>query len=273
MSKTIKEELNKWAKRYFPKFLELSEKNNQNNFYTQSPLSELVDSPRLMIIGLNPYGGKQGERRKSPSDFLSGNPCWKSRFDENRRVSKEKGNDWSNYFERTRYFLGCSSPYEDPYIDDDEQVVWTNLTPFTALKFENLPKELASDDIYKSTLELIDILKPQKILLLGYGAFGLLESACKEDAKFSVEHVKDRKFSHVKVLDNANWPLEVGYIHDIPAVCVNHPSRQWPISNAFVPIFIFLHSIAIQKCTTLEGVRKYMRDEFKAWQKQMVFND
>jgi hypothetical protein len=144
------------------------------------------------------------------------------------------------------------------------------LTPFTALKFENLPKELASDDIYKSTLDLIDILKPQKILLLGYGAFGLLESAC---AKFSVEHVKDCKFSHVKVLDNANWPLEVGYINNIPAVCVNHPSRQWPIRNAFVPVFIYLHSIAIQKCSTLEGVRKYMRDELKAWQKQMVFTD
>jgi hypothetical protein len=270
MNKTLREQLDDWAERYFPKFWELSEKNNQNNFYTQSPLSELKNSPRLMIIGKNPYGEKEGGRSKTPSDFLSGNPCWKRRFNENRRVSKEKGNDWSNYFERTRYFLGCSSPYEDPYIDDDEQVVWTNLTPFTALKFENLPKELASDDIYKSTLDLIDILKPQKILLLGYGAFGLLESAC---AKFSVEHVKDCKFSHVKVLDNANWPLEVGYINNIPAVCVNHPSRQWPIRNAFVPVFIYLHSIAIQKCSTLEGVRKYMRDELKAWQKQMVFTD
>jgi hypothetical protein len=222
-----------------------------------------------MIIGLNPYGGKQGERRKSPSDFLSGNPCWKSRFDENRRVSKEKGNDWSNYFERTRYFLGCSSPYEDPYIDDDEQVVWTNLTPFTALKFENLPKELASDDIYKSTLDLIDILKPQKILLLGYGAFNLLEQACEEDAKFTIEHMK--------VLDNADWRLEVGYINKIPAVCVNHPSgigkNGWPISNAFVPVFIYLHSIAIQKCSTLNAVVDYMRKEFKAWQDQMKFND
>jgi hypothetical protein len=264
MNKTLREQLDDWAVTYVPLFCKLSE-TYANNFYTQSPLLKLKNSPRLMIIGKNPYGGKEGERSKTPSDFLSGNPCWKRRFDENRRVSKEKGNDWSNYFERTRYFLGCSSPYEDPYIDDDEQVVWTNLTPFTSMEFRDLPKELASDDIYKSTLELITIIKPQKILLLGYGAFGLLESACTEDARFSVEHVK--------VLDNANWPLEVGYINDIPAVCVNHPSRQWPIRNAFVPIFIFLHSIAIQKCTKLDGVRKYMRDELKAWQKQMVFND
>jgi hypothetical protein len=267
MMQTIQEKLNDWAERYFPKFWELSEKYNKHNFYTQSPLSKLKDAPRLMIIGLNPYGGKQGARRESPSDFLSGNPCWKGRFDEKRCVSKEEGNDWSNYFEKTRHFLGCSSPHENPDIDDDQQVVWTNLTPFTSISFKDLPQELASADLYKSTLELIDILKPQKIVLLGYGAFALLEQACKE-------------VEHVKVLDNDTWPLEIGYINDIPAVCVNHPSGRgrggWPISNAFVPVFIYLHSIAIQKCPKpkpLNDVRKYMRRELKLWQKQMVIND
>jgi hypothetical protein len=55
-------------------------------------------------------------------------------------------------------------------------------------------------------------------------------------------------------------------------VCVNHPSGHWAISNAFVPVFIFLHSIAVQKFAKLNDVRDYMRKEFKAWQEQMKFD-
>jgi hypothetical protein len=267
----IKEKLNKWAKQYVPQFCELSE-TYKNNFYTQSSLKEIDDSPRLMVIAINPKGApnngahkREGKRSEmSPTeDYLSGNVDWNNRFDENGVITSK----WSKYLSNTRYFLGFP-PKKDDYFDDDKKVVWTNMTPFVSNNgFSDLRK--LSPDLVKvgieSTIELIKILNPQKIVLLGYGAFDNLERECKEDAKFPIEHMK--------VLDNADWRLEVGYINKIPAVCVNHPSgrgkNRWPISNAFVPVFIYLHSIAIQKCSTLNAVVDYMRKELKAWQKQI----
>jgi hypothetical protein len=264
----MNKKLNDWAVKYVPQFCELSRKYNRK-FYTQSSLSALTDSdhPRMMIIGLNPQSGKdyRGDVTEfsQPSDYLSGNEDWNNRFDENGVITSK----WLKYLSNTRYFLGFP-PKKDDYFDDDKKIVWTNMTPFVSNNgFSDLPSELASVGI-KSTIELIKILNPQKIVLLGYGAFDNLERECNEDAKFPIEHMK--------VLDNADWRLEVGYINKIPAVCVNHPSGRgkngWPISNAFVPVFIYLHSIAIQKCSTLNAVVDYMRKELKAWQEQMKFD-
>jgi hypothetical protein len=269
MNKTIQEKLNKWAVKYVPQFCELSRKYNRK-FYTQSSLLALTDSdhPRMMIIGINPQSGKdyRGDVTEfsQPSDYLSGNVDWDNRFDKNGVIS----HDWSNYLGKARYFLGFP-PKKDDYFDDDKKFVWTNMTPFVSnkgfLDLSHLSPELTKVGI-ESTIELIKILNPQKIVLLGYGAFDNLERECK-----------DKDIEHMKVLDNADWRLEVGYINKIPAVCVNHPSgigkNGWPISNAFVPVFIYLHSIAIQKCSTLNAVVDYMRKEFKAWQDQMKFND
>jgi hypothetical protein len=269
MSKTIKEELNDWAERYVPQFCELSEKY-KNNFYTQSPLEVLEKSPELMVIAINPQGApgcgthqQDGERSKmSPiKDYLSGNVDWNNRFDENGVISS----NWVDYLSNARYFLGFP-PKKDDYFDDDKKVVWTNMTPFVSNNGLRDLRKLSPDLVkvgVKSTIELIQILEPKKIVLFGVEGFKELEEACK------------KKIIHTKILDNKN--LEVGYINDIPAACVNHPSGRgrggWPISNSFVPVFIYLHSIAIQKCATLEGVREYMRRELKAWQKQMKFND
>jgi hypothetical protein len=265
----IKEELNDWAKQYVPQFCELSE-TYKNNFYTQSPLKEIDDSPRLMVIAINPKGApnsgahkREGKRSEmSPTeDYLFGNVDWNNRFEENGVISS----NWSDYLSNARYFLGFP-PKKDDYFDDDKKVVWTNMTPFVSNNgFSDLSPELTKVGI-ESTIKLIKILKPQKIVLFGVEGFKELEEACKKNG------IDDCPIIHTKILDNKN--LRVGYINGIPAVCVNHPRPLgWPISNAFVPVFIYLHSIAIQKLATLEGVREYMRRELKAWQKQMKFND
>jgi hypothetical protein len=228
----------------------------------------LEKSPELMVIAINPQGAPGSDvhnneeskyPKMSPEAYLSGNEDWNNRFNEKGVVSS----NWLKYLSNARYFLGFPSKKDD-YFDDDKKVVWTNLTPFVSNNGLRDLRELSPDLVMvgvESTIKLIQILEPKKIVLFGVEGFKELEEAC------------EKKIIHTKILDNKN--LEVGYINNIPAVCVNHPSGRgrggWPISNAFVPIFIFLHSIAIQKCTTLDGVRKYMRDELKAWQKQMVF--
>jgi hypothetical protein len=269
MSKTIKEELNKWAKEYVPQFCELS-RTYANNFYTQSSLKEIDDSPRLMVIAINPKGApnsgahkREGKRSEmSPTeDYLSGNVDWNNRFDENGVISS----NWVDYLSNARYFLGFP-PKKDDYFDDDKKVVWTNMTPFVSNNgFYDLSPELTKVGI-ESTIKLIKILKPQKIVLLKSSGFEELKRTCKKNG------IDNCTIVNTKIVDNQN--LEVGYINGIPTVCVCHSSsRSWPISNAFVPVFIYLHNIAIQKCSTPNTVVDYMRRELKAWQKQMKFND
>jgi hypothetical protein len=260
MNDTIQEKLNEWAERYVPQFCELSE-TYKNDFYTQSSLSELEDSPRLMVIAINPKGSpNSGSKSISPAEYLSGNPSWDNRFDENGVISR----DWSNYLGKARCFLGVTSSKKDSVIDNDKNVIWINMTPFVSNNgFSDLPSELASVGI-KSTIELINIINPQRIVIFETGALGKLKSVCEKNG------IDDCTIVNTKIVDNLS--LEVGYINDIPTVCVNHPSGHWAISNAFVPVFIFLHSIAIQKFTKLNDVRDYMRKEFKAWQEQMKFD-
>lgn len=67
----------------------------------------------------------------------------------------------------------------------------------------------------KSTLELIDILQPKRIVLLGINAFEQIERAIGSNGCVEYTTVFD------------NMKSKVGRINQIPTVCVHHPSSRW----------------------------------------------
>ena len=252
----IQEEIVKWAEKYVPEFNKLSEKYN-TSYYTQSPLNSIDGEVDLMLIGINPQGNLgEGSSKKTTEEYLAGNPCWSERFNKEGKIS------WP-FNQRTRYFLGYDDFRHDESIDNDKKTVWTNLSPFESKNGNNdLPRELMEIGI-KSTLELIDVIKPKRIILLGINAFEQLE---KSQEGQNIEYSK--VFSNIKA--------QVGRINNIPTVCIDHPcSRHWEVSNKFNSMFVFLHKLAEitnkkSDVKPLKEVVKKMHDEMKLWQDRVV---
>lgn len=248
----MKQEIKEWAEIWVPKFNELSKTYNVP-YYTQSPLDKIEDEVDIMFVGINPKGSPEGLSNYTPEKFLAGNEHWEDRFVSNK-------NDWK-FTKGARFFMGYNAFRQADTIDNDARVIWTNLSPFQSNNgFGDLKRELKEEGL-RSTFELISIVKPKKIVFLGGNAFELID-------KYADESVK-QNFEHIKVLDK--WPLEIGRIYGMPAYYVNHPSGQWPISNTFTSVFVFLRNLIDiyedgKPKLPLKEVSEKMRTEFKLWQ-------
>lgn len=252
----IQEELKKWAEKYVPIFNDLSAKT-QTYYYTQSPIGNIDSEVDLMIIGINPKGAKStGAVRKTAEEYLNGNPRWNSRF--------LPDNKYNKYVDGVRFFMGYDDKFHPESIDNDNKTIWTNISPFQSENgFSDLPKEVIQDSI-NSLTDLISIVKPKRIVLLGVDTFKMLTKYANKDIKHNIEYVNVLK----------DWKLQIGRINGISTVCVNHPSGAWAISNKFISVFIFLYfltdKLENRKPTmTLEKVKSTMIDEMYLWQTRM----
>ena len=254
----MKEELLSWSREYVPIFNELSEKYN-NPYYTQSPLIGICSTINYMFIGINP-GGQfgSGATQMTPEEYLEGNLCWNQRFANGLC-------DWK-YNVGARFFMGYDKKHYPDTIDNDQKVVWTNLTPFVSAKgFTDLPTELRIIGII-SLFQLIKILKPKKIIFMGGNALNLLDKYLPlEEQQFYI---------HEKVF--SNQPFEIGRIYNIPIIYLCHPSQRWAVkgSHYFIPMFVHLHELVD---TIVDGKPKYsvkkvseiLRKELNIWKEQI----
>ena len=247
------EEIVNWANEYIPRFNELSKQYN-THYYTQSPLNSINDTVELMIIGINPRGNSNnGERELTVEKFLEGNFEWEKRFNDDETINKK----W-RFIKDARFFMGYDNFRHNDSIDNDQKTVWTNLSPFESKGISDLRKEFMEEGI-RSTLALIKILQPKRIVLLGK-TFPIIKRSLESDSDII-------EFSSVF----SNVSAQVGRIHNIPTVSVNHPSsRKWDVSNKFNSMFIFIHGLAeiTNKRDTvkpLKDVVEMMRIEMKTW--------
>ena len=248
--------IKEWGEKWVERFNELSAKY-EVPYYTQSPLNLIGDRIDIMFVGINPKGGNKGVTNNTLDKFLAGNECWDQRFCGNKNVWKLTNG--------ARFFMGYDAFKHEETIDNDNKVVWTNLTPFQSDKgFTDLKAELRDEGI-KSTFELISILRPRKIVFLGGNAFGLLD-------KYADDNLKQH-FEHIKVFDNL--PLEIGRLYNMPAYYVSHPSGQWPVSHCFISVFIFLRNLIDtyeneRPMKSLNMVAECMRKEYALWHDRII---
>lgn len=251
----MQEEIVDWAEKNVKKFNELSQKY-ETSYYTQSPLSAVGEDVELMVVGINPKGGAIYPNGKvlTCEEYLNGNPAWNDRFLKDGSIHPAWGKD-SRFLPDTRFFLGYGNNYTSDSIDSDEKTIWTNLSPFVSPQgSKDLPKELMQAGVI-STIELIKIVKPQRIVLLGNGALEKIKSNMTDQTTIS----------YLQVFENVNYLI--GQLYGIPIVNVCHPSGQWKVSNTFTSVFIFLHKLATDKFkSNLENVADYIRKEFSAFQ-------
>ena len=257
----MNDRIKSWAEKYVPKFNELSKKYH-TTYYTQSPLNVVGEDVETMIIGINPKGCPGGGETVlgSADDYLKGNSTWENRFLDDGTINP----DWRKFLSGAHTFLGYDHFYYPESIDNDQRTVWTNLTPFVSENGNNdSPKELMIEGV-KSILELIDIIKPKYIVLLGVDAFKQLKNNSDESDSFI-------EYTHVF----SNRKAQIGRIFNIPTVCVAHPSRQWEVSNKFISVFIFLHRMSEitnkrNKMFSLSVVADNMRKEMRLWQERVL---
>lgn len=243
--------IKEWGEKWVERFNELSAKY-EVPYYTQSPLNLVGDRIDIMFVGINPKGGNKGVTNRTLDNFLAGNECWGQRFCGNKNVWK--------FTNGARFFMGYDASKHVDTIDNDHKVVWTNLTPFQSDKgFTDLKAELRDEGV-KSTLELISILKPKKVVFLGGNAFGLLDKYADNNLRLH--------FEHIKVFDKL--PLEIGRLYNIPTYYVSHPSGKWPVSHCFISVFVFLRNLIDiyendKPTKSLKMVAENMRKEFALW--------
>ena len=254
MEKTKQELLKEWSEKWTKQFNELSQTHN-TPYYTQSPLNVIETDVELMVIGINPKGNGKCTSTHTTDGYLEGNKeWWSKRFDKELKDSRFLANG--------RLFLGYGSKCLDSQIDDDKKVVWTNLSPFESSKgVSNLKKELLAEGI-KSTIELINILRPKKIVFMETNAFETLRN--------NMDEAKADTIKSIQVFDNLKW--EIGTVFGIPAVSILHPSsRDWMVSKYFISLFLFLHNLIIHEFPdkSLKDIRKTMRNELNLWKQRI----
>jgi len=243
--RNIQEQLRIWADEAIATFNPLSESTN-TLYYQQSPLNEINEPIDTLIIGINPGSSGSGSK-KTAEEFLRGNSEWKNRFD-GSHVSKK----WHKFFGEAHYFICQDYICHSNGFDDDKKTVWTNLTPFATAKAASLKNEHYAKSL-PFIARLIEILCPQRIILLGSGAFNLLENYAK------VEHIP-------LVRDNySNMTMEVGRINGTSSIQVPHPSRDWGFPKFFIPIFVAMHRRFDVNGKSLAEISKIMRNEISQW--------
>lgn len=219
MMASVKEQLEEWASGTARAYAQIARSGNPKEnvaFYTQSDLSACVGNPKTLILGINPgsagpYVSTSSGRGQIDKPFweldgkdmdgchlLKGNPSW---------CEKEA---WPYWKRLCGYFKYAG---ENPLFHaEDCDVVVSNATFFATKEAVKLSSGILKRT-FPYTLELIDILKPQMILLeSGLKHFPLLKSLRLD--KLSVEY------------SQLPCAIQVGSINGIPCYGVPHPSAH-----------------------------------------------
>lgn len=184
--KQIQERLASWAEETVKVYNSIAETLNKKNpnkkwgYYTQTPLSLVSQSPDLLILGINP--GAAGGGIMTGEELLQGNPCFKGKGDEEilfdlyKRHDPQKrkyGWDLMNKVNKMLEYAGKQT------LNDLDKFVLSNMVFFGTDHQGDIPKVINQEVCAQKTLELIDILKPKVVLLLGDQSRDLFKKVIK----------------------------------------------------------------------------------------------
>lgn len=159
----IQKELEDWAKETVEVY---NRQSTDFGFYTQTPLCNIMHTPDLLILGINPgYDG--GIKNMTGEELLKGNPCFEGKdvikvmsedVDENKKI---KGWALWNKIHKMLVFTG-----KGKLLEKLDNFVLSNMIFFGTTKESFIPK-IKREECAKQTIKLISILHPKVVLLLG----------------------------------------------------------------------------------------------------------
>lgn len=171
-------------------------KTDQDFYVFQTELPK--ESPELLLVGINPGGSKpykeRGKERETIDDLTQGSNIYRCK----------KDNQWqSNALERV------SSLWE--YIKDD-RVTGINACYFNTRKDSDLSKEIW-DFCAPLTQELIEILKPKRIIFLSIDEYHLRQVGVKQIKSIGA-YVKEGIWQERKIYAIPNHGFYRAYSYD-----------------------------------------------------------
>ena len=169
----IKEKLNDWAKETVEVY---KKQSTEIGFYTQTPLSiffkDNIQKPDLLILGINPGSGG-GIRRNTGTELLKGNPCFEGMDSERiiKNMSEEKDNNknrkgWALWHRVNNMLKFSNNEDHIKILRNLDRFVLSNMIFFGTEKENQIPN-IKREECAKQTIELISILQPKVVLLLG----------------------------------------------------------------------------------------------------------
>ena len=169
----IKEKLNDWAKETVEVY---KKQSTEIGFYTQTPLSiflkDNIQKPDLLILGINPGSGG-GIRRNTGTELLKGNPCFEGMDSEGiiKNMSGDKDNNknrkgWALWHRLNNMLNFSNNEDHKKILRNLDRFVLSNMIFFGTEKENQIPN-IKREECAKQTIELISILQPKVVLLLG----------------------------------------------------------------------------------------------------------
>lgn len=247
-------ELFLWAKEAVRIFNQVSEET-ETQYYQQSPLSNVKEHVDSMIIGINPGSNSPGISKLTPEQFLGGNYYWKNRFEsmeEGSPVSK----DWKDFFGNVHYFICQDYKCHPIRFDQDSKNVWTNITPF-ATKSKNFLKNKQYREALPLLNQLINILKPKSIYLLGTKVSDLMGENCDI---YSMPLLRDKQSGCI---------IEIGTCNGSQYIQLPHPSRNWGFNHFFIPTVVSIWKQLMEKNYNLNHTADTIKHEVDQWLKRL----
>lgn len=182
--------LKEWSAETVKFYLDQVEQVGEGNataFYNQSDLSR-VNKCDLMIIGINPGCGglfsDWGLKDKISSDFLyKGNPCFDGKSDQDiiyimsDKYDKDKRRYGWDLWHKIHTMLDYSG--KGDLMKNPDKFVMTNMVFFGTANQDQIPEGIDREKCAEKTLQLIDVLEPKVVLLLGNQCRQLFEKVAK----------------------------------------------------------------------------------------------
>lgn len=150
-SQDLQQKLRVWAEQVVNEYNPIAQ-SEKVNYYTQSDLTQIKESPNLLLLGINPGSAGGNGKQLSAKEFLKGNPAY---------AQKDSWVMWQRF---CRLF---SQGGMQEMLQNDESFVWSNVFHLNSKKESGLTNPMKAPKVVELTRELIRVLQPKRVLCLG----------------------------------------------------------------------------------------------------------
>lgn len=242
--KNLKGQIQDWAEKSIETYKNVLVKTNSKHDFiaSQSPLNKIKESPEIIILGKNPgHSGEFVDRDEVLETFLKGNDTW------SRRNNRRKVDGRWQYWQNIKFYL--SPTFTKELLEDDNKRILTNATFFCSESPKNLPP-CAYKETIECTLNLVDVLKPSKNVVICMGALDYF-SLFKDKFGFTEYHD-----------EYSSEGLFYGVRNGVKYIGMPHPSgRHTKFENLLVKKFVELS----YKLNSFEDVKIGIEPYFKSY--------